>query len=193
VAVGDAGVHILALHAGCLTAKPLLGIDRSGVDAMVDAHMRGPIFVTSLLQSNLRKAGNARVLLTCGGGHDAHVPTLGGYGASKAGMKTIGMYLRNECADFAAVGICFPGLTKTPFWDATFADADWPLKAVICPRFENGDVHTAEETAEWMAALLNPSTCNTTSFKERDHNIDNPEHQCGVKVVLTSEGKAFKQ
>jgi outer membrane receptor protein involved in Fe transport len=74
-----------------------------------------------------------------------------------------------------------------------FADADWPLKAVICPRFENGDVHTAEETAEWMAALLNPSTCNTTSFKERDHNIDNPEHQCGVKVVLTSEGKAFKQ
>lgn len=115
-AVGDTSVHVLALHAGCLTAKPLLGIGRNGMEEMMDAHMRAPIFVTSLLQSNLKKAGNARVLLTCGGGHDMHIPTLAGYGATKAGMKTIALYLRNECADFAAVGICFPGPTKTPFW-----------------------------------------------------------------------------
>merc|ERR1712100_401992 len=114
-----------------------------------------------------------------------------GYGATKAGMKTIALYLRNECADFAAVGICFPGPTKTPFWDVTLADENWPLKAVFGPRLENGDCYTAQEVAEWMAALLNPSTCNTPSFKERDHNIDNPKHQCGVKATLTTEGKGF--
>lgn len=190
-------VNVLAHVAGVLHAKPLLAIDRGSVNQMVGAHMYGPTFLTAALRPNLTAAGGARVLLmttSVGGccGLDAEMPTFGGYGATQAALKNLWLALRVECTGFAHVALCSPGFVKTPVWDKYLADTSGNSRGGEEPvwrdRFQTGDYHTATEVAQWMAAMLKS---NPTMFSEREHNIDDPEHQYGVAITLTSEGKGF--
>jgi len=186
--VGTRPVKILAHVAGVIDFSPLLTIGRSSVNEMIRTHMYGAAFLTAALAPNLKADGSARILLTAGSGR---IPSFGGFGATEAALKTLWLALRDECADFAGVALCMPGVVRTPFWDKCLTKEDWQFQSSFRERFESGDFHTAEEVAQWMTALLQEAQVNATDFKGREHNIDNPEQHYGVKVTLTSEGKGF--
>merc|ERR1711966_320123 len=190
--VGARPVKFLLFVAGCFTSKPLLKMDRDGMNQMIGCHMYGPIFLTQALVPNLKSSRAPRVLLTTSSGADVHIPTFGGYGATNKAMNTIWLALKEECGNFASVGLCNPGITKTPFWDRHLSDTKWVFRPVFTSRFKGRDFHTAEESAEWMAALLDERHVNAELFREREHVIDNPDHQCGVKVTVTTEGRGFR-
>jgi len=192
-AVGAQPLKILAYVAGCFAAKALLRMDRHSMNDMIGCHMYGPVFLTQSLVNNLKLVRQPRILLTSSSGADTHIPTFGGYGATKKALHSLWMALRDECSEYASVGLCNPGITKTPFWDRHLADPKWIFRPVFASRFKGRDFHTAEEAAEWMAALLDDRKINATLFKDREHIIDNPEHQLGVKITLTTEGKGFRQ
>lgn len=189
-AVGSEAVKFLALVGGSMISKPLLGMDRAGYDDMVGCHIMGPIFVTQALVDNLKAAGGARILMAFGGGADAHIPTFGAYGSTKAAMKTLWLALRDECADFAGVALAMPGIVKTPLWDPYLRDPDWPFKAVFGPRFDSGDCHQADEVAKWFAAILN--LADKEAFKSHEWVIDDPAHGLDCTITETTEMKSIK-
>lgn len=191
-AVGSEAVKNLVLVGGSMINKPLLGMDRASYDAMVGTEVMAPIFVTQGLLANLRTAGGARIILTSGGSPDAYIPTFGAYGSTKAALKTLWLALRDECAEFAGVALANPGLVKTPLWDPYLADPNWQFKSLYGPRLEGEDCHTAEEVAEWMAAMCDPNKADSETFKIREWVIDNPDHRLGVKVRETTESKAIQ-
>merc|ERR1712166_522862 len=101
-------------------------------------------------------------------------------------MKALWLALQDECADFAGVALCSPGVVKTPLWEPLLTNKDWPLLPVVGARFAGGDWRTAEEAAEWYAALLDESQVNDEVFKTTEFNIDDPYHTFGIKVSPTS-------
>jgi len=190
-AVGSRPVKVIAFVAGLFVGKPLLRMDRNSMKEMMGCHSSAPIFLTQALVPNLSAARGSRILLTTSSGADMHIPTFGGYGATCNAMNTLWLALRDECADFASVALCNPGIVKTPFWDRHLSDPKWIFRPAFGTRFKGRDYHTAEEVAEWMTALLDRSKVDDAAFARHQHIIDNPKHQCGIQISLTTEGKRF--
>lgn len=188
--VGDEAVDIIVHCAGHLVSRPIMALDIRKFDRLMNSTIIAPVLVVQALLPNLKKANGARIILTTGGANKTYVPSLGAYGASTGALKQIWKALRVECKEFADVGLCLPGIVMTPAWEPYLQDYDWPFQSYFSQRLvEGGDCHQPSEVAEWYAALLDKQKVDSETFTQTEFNIDDPKHQYGVKVTLTSEGR----
>lgn len=172
---------------------PLMKVDLSNFRAIMSVNTEAPIFLTQQLLMNLKAAGEGRVLIVSSGAADMHVPDMGPYCVTKAAVKMVWTVLKDELADVVKVGYCKPGLVQSELTAAMLEKEDFALKDNVKARMESGDIHTSEEVAEWMEALLDDTRCEASVFQEREHDIDMIDHQLGVKVRLTTEAKLLGQ
>merc|ERR1711972_759845 len=186
---GDSPLHLLVHNAGINCMDPLTKVELSKFRATMAVNTEAPIFLTQQLLPNLKLAEEARVLLVSSGAGDMHVPNMGPYCVTKAALKMVWTVLKDELTDVARVGYCKPGLVLSEMTGAMIEKEDFALKDFIGGRMESGDIHTSEEVAEWIEALLDSARCESGIFQAREHDIDMTEHQLGVKVRVTTEGK----
>lgn len=189
--VGDVPLQLLVHNAAILELGALPSIGLSTWRSVMSANVEAPMFLTQALLPNLEKAGgSARVLLVSSGAADLPIPGMGSYCISKAALKMLWRTLSQELlAKGVHIGYCIPGLVDTAMPAAMVKSKDFMLQDVIAKRVESGDVHSAEEVGQWLAAVVDESKVNITLFREREHNIDMPGHDLGVKITLTTEAK----
>jgi len=189
--VGDAPLHFLVHNAAMMPMGTLATTSLSTWRTTMSANVEAPLFLTQALLPNLEKVGgSAKVLFISSGVADIEIPGLLTYCVSKATLKKLWKSLSLELvAKGVHVGYCLPGLVDTTM-PTTMANADgFVLNDLMAKRIEGGDIHTPQELGHWLAALLDEEKVNSTLFREREHNIDMPGHDLGVKLTLTSEGK----
>jgi NAD(P)-dependent dehydrogenase (short-subunit alcohol dehydrogenase family) len=192
--VGKRPVSVLVNNAAMCGISPVTSIALESFQSEMRVNVEGPVFLTQALIENLKAyTEKARVLMIGSGAADMHLPTMGCYCMTKAAMKMGWMALRDELKDDVAVGYCLPGLVLTEITtEHQLKNEKFALKDFIAGRVESGDIHPAAEVAEWIVALLDAKLCNDEVFAQQEHNIDKVDHQLGVKVTLTMEGKLLQ-
>jgi len=186
--LADKPLHMLIHNAGVNCIGAFDTLDREKFRSTCAVNVEGPLFLTQALTANLQAAGGkARILIVSSGAGDMALPTMGGYCISKAAVKMAWMVMRDELAAVAAVGYCLPGLVESEITENMLVAEGFALKDFIAGRMKSGDIHTAAEVAEWIAALLDAKKCAADIFKTRVHNVDDKDHQLGVTVRLTME------
>jgi len=191
--VGDRPVPLLVHSAASCQLVALSTMPLESSQQEMRVNVEAPLYLTQALMANLKACEDkARVLLVSSGAADMALPTMGCYCMTKAAMKMLWKVLKDELKDWASVGYCIPGLVQSEITEKQVTDPNFALKDFIQGRVASGDIHPAKEVAEWMAALLEKKTCDDETFTEREHNIDNAEHQQGVTVTLTTEAKLLQ-
>jgi NAD(P)-dependent dehydrogenase (short-subunit alcohol dehydrogenase family) len=197
--VGKRPVSMLVNCAALCPISPVSSMALESFQSAMLVNVEGPVFLTQALMENFKtfdrisNDNKARVLMIGSGAADMHLPTMGCYCMTKAAMKMSWMALRDELKDDVAVGYCLPGLVLTEITtEHQLKNDNFALKDFVGGRVEAGDIHPAAEVAEWLVALLDAKKCNDEVFAQQEHNIDKVEHQLGVKITLTMEGKLIQ-
>lgn len=194
-AVGDAKLDILCHVANVFILAPLLEMDLAAFRQAMACNMEAPIFLTKALLPNIKAAeGKCRITIHGSAVADIYLalPWMGQYLTSKCINKSVYKHLSIELGDTACIALVNAGVTDTPFWEKPLKNDKWPPAEVFGPRFAEGtkDCHTAAETGEWIATILDESKVDDKTFKETEFNQSNPNHWYGVKITETTEVKA---
>lgn len=112
-------IDILLVNAGVLSNSPIDSVTEEQWDRVVDTNLKGAFFCIKCALP-LLSAGSAIVLTGSTAARKA-VPTASVYGASKAGLRSIGLSLAAELMDRGIrVNVVSPGPTDTPIFDRVF-------------------------------------------------------------------------
>eukprot|EP00931_Biecheleriopsis_adriatica_P053738 TRINITY_DN3152_c0_g1_i1.p1 TRINITY_DN3152_c0_g1~~TRINITY_DN3152_c0_g1_i1.p1 ORF type:complete len:282 (+),score=59.98 TRINITY_DN3152_c0_g1_i1:88-933(+) len=191
-ALGETPLDILVHNAGVFTVAQLETVDRDTWRKCMAVNAEAPIFLTQALSANLKAAETkARVLIIGSGAADINIPTMNVYCGSKALVKHIWKSLNMDMGTVADFAYCKVGLVESDMTGSMPGNDDLLIKDTISDRLRSGDVHPADEVAGWLENLFEPKLVDAEAFKTREHDIDNPAHQLGMKIRLTTEGKAF--
>lgn len=190
-AVGEKPLDILVHNAAVFTVAELNTADRATWRKCMAINTEAPIFLTQALSANLEASGKARVLLIGSGAAEVNIPTVNVYCASKALVKHIWKSLNQDMASVASFAYCMPGLVESDMLRSMPKNDDLIIKDIMGARLKGDDCHTSADVAAWLEKLLDPNLVDAEVFKNRLHDIDNPKHQLGMKLRLTTEGKAF--
>lgn len=109
-------IDILLVNAGVLANSPIDSVTEEQWDRVLDTNLKGAFFcVKGALP--LLSVGSAIVLTGSTAARKA-VPTASVYGASKAGLRSLGLSLAAELMDRGIrVNVVSPGPTDTPIFD----------------------------------------------------------------------------
>lgn len=189
-------LHILVHNAGCFFPRTMATQDRKTYREMMCTNVEGPVFLTQELLPALRRAavgskGWPRILFVSSGAREMAIPTMGAYSASKAANFMIAQHMKEELEpEGIHVGACYPGLVESEITQSHMSTAEFALNDHIASRITAGDIHSAEDVASWIAALLrigDEGCLDSETFCDRLHNIDNLEHRLGLELRTTTE------
>jgi NAD(P)-dependent dehydrogenase (short-subunit alcohol dehydrogenase family) len=151
------GIDGLVNNAGVARFGPVAEAEPADLDAMLDAHLRGPVHLIRACLPALRERRGCVVNVSSVGGALA-MPNRSLYGASKAALNSLTRSLARELAPRVRVNAILPGPVETPIYDdlgldpgETSALRDALLLATPMGRFGRPD-----EVATWVCALLDP-------------------------------------
>jgi NAD(P)-dependent dehydrogenase (short-subunit alcohol dehydrogenase family) len=151
------GIDGLVNNAGVARFGPVADASSSDLDAMVDAHLRGPVHLIRACLPTLRERWGCIVNVSSVGGSLA-MPNRSLYGATKAALNSLTRSLARELAPQVRVNAVLPGPVETPIYDdlglnpqETRALRDTLLEATPMGRFGHPG-----EVAAWVCTLLDP-------------------------------------
>jgi NAD(P)-dependent dehydrogenase (short-subunit alcohol dehydrogenase family) len=151
------GIDGLVNNAGVARFGPVAETKPADLDAMIDAHLRGPVQLIRACLPTLRERRGCVVNVSSVGGALA-MPNRSLYGATKAALNSLTRSLARELAPQVRVNAILPGPVETPIYDdlglnppETRALRDALLLATPMGRFGRPG-----EVAAWVCALLDP-------------------------------------
>merc|ERR1712224_500024 len=153
------------------------------------SNLEAPIFLTQALLDNIKGSnGSCRILLFGAPPNETFkpVPTGGSLFMTKCALKYMANVMKVEMKDLAQIGYIEPGMTRTEFIEEWANCGKGPLSTMLQGRLSRGEVFSAKETAQWIAAILELSN---EAFNVAVHKEDNPEQSYGVELTETPERK----
>lgn len=185
--VKDSPILILAHCAHCTgEISTLMNMDLETFRDIERSNIEAPIFLTQALLENIKSSsGKCRILIFGAPPSETFkpVPTGGSLFMTKCALKYMANVLRIEMKNVAKIGYVEPGMTKTEFIEG-WSNGSGPFSQMLKGRIEKGHCYSAEETAEWLSAVLN---LDDEAFEVAAHKEDNPEQSYGVKLTETPE------
>jgi NAD(P)-dependent dehydrogenase (short-subunit alcohol dehydrogenase family) len=151
------GIDGLVNNAGVARFGPIVDAKPDDLDAMLDAHLRGPVHLIRACLPTLRERWGCVVNVSSVGGA-LSMPNRSLYGASKAALNSLTRSLARELAPEVRVNAVLPGPVETPIYDdlglnpqETEVLRDALLQATPMGRFGRPG-----EVAAWVCSLLDP-------------------------------------
>ena len=123
IATRTGHLDILFLNAGVGRATPLDQTSEAAFDELFDINVKGPFFAVQAALPRL-KSGSSIILNASAGAYNGS-PSISGYAASKAAVRSLARGFSAELAGRGIrVNVLSPGPIATPIWDRTGAPAD---------------------------------------------------------------------
>lgn len=148
------GVDILVNNAGIARFGPLEHTGAAEFDAMVGAHLRGPVtLIRAALPSLRKRSGNVVNVSSVGG--TLSTPNRSLYGATKAGLNHLSRSLAIELAPTVRVNAVLPGPVDTPMYEDLGLDEERTraLRADMMRLTPAGRFGTCDEVANWVCRI----------------------------------------
>lgn len=149
---GRASFDYLVNNAGMGAHAPVLSTTPAQLDALVQVHLRGPLFLTQALASLIEDGG--RILNVSSGVTGYVIPGAGVYAAVKAAVEVLSTYLAQELgARQIRVNVIAPGAVATDFGGGAVRD-NRELAAMVAGMVALGRVAEADDIGKAAAAIL---------------------------------------
>jgi NAD(P)-dependent dehydrogenase (short-subunit alcohol dehydrogenase family) len=145
----------LVNNAGIARFAPIEAADLADFDAMLDANLRGPVYLIRAALPALRERGGAIVNVSSVGGVLA-MPGRSLYGATKAALNSLTRSLARELAPEVRVNAVLPGPVDTPIYDHLGLTDDQcrTLRRDLLASVPLSRFGRPEEVADWVCRLL---------------------------------------
>lgn len=151
------GIDGVVNNAGVARFGPVAEAEPSDLDAMLDAHLRGPVHLIRACLPTLRERWGCVVNVSSVGGTLA-MPNRSLYGASKAALNSLTRSLAKELAPHIRMNAVLPGPVETPIYDdlGLSAEETGVLRHNLIQATPMGRFGRPGEVAAWVCVLLDP-------------------------------------
>jgi len=149
---GLGGLHILVNNAGIIIAAPVLAMDESQWDAVLNVNLKGTFLCCKAVASHMIDQRLGRIInISSIAGKRGH-GGVAAYGASKAGVISLTQSLAEELGPFnVTVNAVCPGYLKTSMWTDCLSPAAATVLGVDLE-------HAFEEFVKRQTVLGRPQT-----------------------------------
>jgi NAD(P)-dependent dehydrogenase (short-subunit alcohol dehydrogenase family) len=118
------GLHILVNNAGIIVAAPVLALEESQWDAVLNVNLKGPFLCSKAVAAHMIDQRLGRIInISSIAGKRGHAG-VSAYGASKAGVISLTQSLAEELGPFnVTVNAICPGFLETSMWTGCLSPA----------------------------------------------------------------------